>query len=102
MTVSRMSPDADPSGRSDFQPVSAFSALFVGDQLRIMCILEVKKNETKLRCFLKTEHFPQVNVAIPVERFLEGPRSNQSLRFVVAGESFVVGRVHINYMLFRE
>ena len=43
MTVSRMSPDADPSERSDFQPVSAFSALFVGDQLRIMCILEVKK-----------------------------------------------------------
>ena len=90
MTVSRMSPDADPSGRSDFQLVSAFSALFVGDQHRIMCISEVKKTETKLRCFLKTKYFPQVNVAIPAERFLEGPRSNQSLRFV-AGESFVVG-----------
>ena len=43
--------------------------------------------------FYKTEHFPQVNVAIPVERFLEGPRSNQSLRFA-AGESFVVGSTH--------
>ena len=43
--------------------------------------------------FYKTEHFPQVNVAIPVEHFLEGPRSNQSLRFV-AGESFVVGSTH--------
>ena len=57
MTVSRMSPDADPSGRSDFPPVSAFSALFVGDQLRIMCILEVKKTERTLRCFIKPNIF---------------------------------------------
>ena len=51
------------------------------------------KKSCNKNMFYKKEFIPQVNVAIPAERFLEGPRSNQSLRFVV-GESFVVGSTH--------
>ena len=62
-----------------------------------MCILEVYNiAKAKKDMFYKMKYFPQANVAIPAEHFLEGPLSNPSLHFV-AGENLVV---HINLQFF--